>query len=111
MNMNSQVGISEDQLANRRKDNMMKVTISRAAKRADQIVAAIADRLNGNAARRRTIKQRLTVAMMATERHTLLLLEPPRSAPPASPRVTTFSNGALSFTAPQFDNRVEPSHA
>ena len=42
---------------------------SRAAKSADQIVAAIADRLNGNAARRRTIKQRLTVAMMATERH------------------------------------------
>ena len=67
--MTNQVGISEDQLANRRKDNMMKVTISRAAKRADQIVAAIADRLNGNAARRRTIKQRLTVAMMATERH------------------------------------------
>ena len=67
--MTNQLGISEDQLANRRKDNMMKVTISRAAKRADQIVAAIADRLNGNAARRRTIKQRLTVAMMATERH------------------------------------------
>ena len=69
MNMNSQVGISEDQLANRRKDNMMKVTISRAAKRADQIVAAIADRLNGNAARRRAIKQRLHVAMMQTEQH------------------------------------------
>ncbi|HHO0790032.1 TPA: hypothetical protein ACRTNW_001404 [Aeromonas hydrophila] len=48
---------------------MMKVTISRAAKSADQIVAAIADRLNGNAARRRAIKQRLAVAMMATERH------------------------------------------
>ena len=72
MNMNSQVGISEDQLANRRKDNMMKVTISRAAKRADQIVAAIADRLNGNATRRRTIKQRLAVAMMATERHQIV---------------------------------------
>ena len=72
MNMNSQVGISEDQLANRRKDNMMKVTISRAVKRADQIVAAIADRLNGNAARRRTIKQRLAVAMMATERHQIV---------------------------------------
>ena len=69
MNMNSQVGISEDQLANRRKDNMMKVTISRAEKRADQIVAAIADRLNGNAARRRAIKQRLHLAMMATEQH------------------------------------------
>lgn len=72
MNMNSQVGISEDQLANRRKDNMMKVTISRAAKRADQIVAAIADRLNGNAARRRAIKQRLAVAMMATEQHQIV---------------------------------------
>ena len=70
--MTNQLGISEDQLANRRKDNMMKVTISRAAKRADQIVAAIADRLNGNAARRRTIKQRLAVAMMATERHQIV---------------------------------------
>ena len=50
----------------------MKVTISRAAKRADQIVAAIADRLNGNATRRRTIKQRLAVAMMATERHQIV---------------------------------------
>ena len=70
--MTNQVGISEDQLANRRKDNMMKVTISRAAKRADQIVAAIADRLNGNAARRRTIKQRLHLAMMATERHQIV---------------------------------------
>ena len=70
--MTNQLGISEDQLANRRKDNMMKVTISRAAKRADQIIAAIADRLNGNAARRRTIKQRLAVAMMATERHQLV---------------------------------------
>ena len=48
---------------------MTRRLFSRAAKRADQIVAAIADRLNGNAARRRTIKQRLTVAMMATERH------------------------------------------
>lgn len=67
--MTNQLGISEDQLANRRKDNMMKVTISRAAKRADQIVAAIADRLNGNAARRRAIKQRLHLAMMATEQH------------------------------------------
>lgn len=48
---------------------MTRRLFSRAAKSADQIVAAIADRLNGNAARRRTIKQRLTVAMMATERH------------------------------------------
>ena len=70
--MTNQLGISEDQLANRRKDNMMKVTISRAAKSADQIVAAIADRLNGNAARRRAIKQRLAVAMMATERHQIV---------------------------------------
>ena len=48
---------------------MTRRLFSRAAKRADQIVAAIADRLNGNAARRRTIKQRLHLAMMATERH------------------------------------------
>lgn len=78
--MTNQLGISEDQLANRRKDNMMKVTISRAAKSADQIVAAIADRLNGNAARRRTIKQRLTVAMMATERHQLVAARTAQSA-------------------------------
>ena len=51
---------------------MTRRLFSRAAKRADQIVAAIADRLNGNAARRRTIKQRLTVAMMATERHQIV---------------------------------------
>ena len=78
--MTNQLGISEDQLANRRKDNMMKVTISRAAKSADQIVTAIADRLNGNAARRRTIKQRLTVAMMATERHQLVAARTAQSA-------------------------------
>ena len=69
MNMNSQVGISEDQLANRSECTMTIRLFSRAAKRADQIVAAIADRLNGNAARRRAIKQRLAVAMMATEQH------------------------------------------
>ena len=69
MNMNSQVGISEDQLANRSEYTMTKRIFSRAAKRADQIVAAIADRLNGNAARRRAIKQRLHLAMMATEQH------------------------------------------
>ncbi|MGK4476301.1 hypothetical protein [Aeromonas molluscorum] len=45
---------------------------SRAAKRADQIVAAIADRLNGNAARRRAIKQRLHLAMLATEQHQIV---------------------------------------
>ncbi len=78
--MTNQLGISEDQLANRRKDNMMKVTISRAAKRADQIVAAIADRLNGNAARRRAIKQRLHLAMMATERHQLVAARTAKSA-------------------------------
>lgn len=78
--MTNQLGISEDQLANRRKDNMMKVTISRAAKRADKIVAAIADRLNGNAARRRAIKQRLHLAMMATERHQLVAARTAQSA-------------------------------
>jgi hypothetical protein len=78
--MTNQLGISEDQLANRRKDNMMKVTISRAAKSADQIVAAIADRLNGNAARRRAIKQRLAVAMMATERHQIVAARAAQSA-------------------------------
>lgn len=51
---------------------MTRRLFSRAAKSADQIVAAIADRLNGNAARRRTIKQRLAVAMMATERHQIV---------------------------------------
>ncbi|MCE9955620.1 hypothetical protein [Aeromonas rivipollensis] len=45
---------------------------SRAANRADKVIASIADRLNGNAARRRTIKQRLAVAMMATERHQIV---------------------------------------
>lgn len=48
---------------------MTKRIFSRAAKRADQIVTAIADRLNGNTARRRAIKQRLHLAMMATEQH------------------------------------------
>ncbi|MGY3959503.1 hypothetical protein [Aeromonas popoffii] len=48
---------------------MTKSIFSRAAKRADQIIASIADRLNGNAARRRAIKQRLHVAMLATEQH------------------------------------------
>ena len=70
--MTNQVGISEDQLANNGDCSMTRRLFSRAAKRADQIVAAIADRLNGNAARRRTIKQRLAVAMMATERHQIV---------------------------------------
>lgn len=59
---------------------MTKSILSRAAKRADQIVAAIADRLNGNATRRRTIKQRLTVAMMATERHQIVAARAAQSA-------------------------------
>ncbi|MEH8118721.1 hypothetical protein Q7I37_14300 [Aeromonas allosaccharophila] len=70
--MTNQLGISEDQLANRSECTMTIRLFSRAAKRADQIVAAIADRLNGNAARRRAIKQRLAVAMMATERHQIV---------------------------------------
>ncbi|HHO2159645.1 TPA: hypothetical protein ACRTNB_001849 [Aeromonas hydrophila] len=59
---------------------MTKSILSRAAKSADQIAAAIADRLNGNAARRRAIKQRLTVAMMATERHHLVAARAAQSA-------------------------------
>ncbi len=51
---------------------MTKRIFSRAAKRADQIVTAIADRLNGNTARRRAIKQRLHLAMMATEQHRIV---------------------------------------
>ena len=96
--MTNQLGISEDQLANRRKDNMMKVTISRAAKRADQIVAAIADRLNGNAARRRTIKQRLAVAMMATERHQIVAARAARAAQKRTNGLTT-SNNLLKWRA------------
>ncbi|WP_279473924.1 hypothetical protein [Aeromonas caviae] len=78
--MTNQLGISEDQLANRSECTMTKRIFSRAAKSADQIIAAIADRLNGNAARRRTIKQRLTVAMMATERHQLVAARTAQSA-------------------------------
>ena len=59
---------------------MTRRLFSRAAKRADQIVAAIADRLNGNAARRRAIKQRLAVAMMATERHQIVASRAAQSA-------------------------------
>ena len=59
---------------------MTRRLFSRAAKSADQIVAAIADRLNGNATRRRTIKQRLTVAMMATDRHQLVAARAAQSA-------------------------------
>lgn len=78
--MTNHVGISEDQLANNGDCIMTIRLFSRAAKRADQIVAAIADRLNGNAARRRTIKQRLAVAMMATERHQLVAARAAQSA-------------------------------
>lgn len=78
--MTNQLGISEDQLANNGDCSMTRRLFSRAAKRADQIVAAIADRLNGNAARRRTIKQRLAVAMMATERHQLVAARAAQSA-------------------------------
>ncbi len=51
---------------------MTRRLFSRAAHRADQIVAAIADRLNGNAARRRAIRQRLHVAMLASEQHRIV---------------------------------------
>ncbi len=84
--MTNQLGISEDQLANNGDCIMTRRLFSRAAKRADQIVAAIADRLNGNAARRRTIKQRLAVAMMATERHQIVAA---RAAQPAKVRTLT----------------------
>jgi hypothetical protein len=48
---------------------MTKSILSRAAKFADQIVATISDQLNGNAARRCAIKQRLFLAMLAAEQH------------------------------------------
>ena len=78
--MTNQLGISEDQLANNGDCIMTRRLFSRAAKRADQIVAAIADRLNGNAARRRAIKQRLHLAMMATEQHQLVAARAAQSA-------------------------------
>ncbi|MFM5247067.1 hypothetical protein [Aeromonas caviae] len=74
---------------------MTRRLFSRAAKSADQIVAAIADRLNGNAARRRTIKQRLAVAMMATERHQLVAA---RAAQKRTNGLTT-SNNLLKWRA------------
>ena len=37
----------------------------------NKLLIKIADTLNGNAKRRRTIKQRLTVAMMQTEHHSI----------------------------------------
>ena len=51
---------------------MTRRLFSRAAHRADQILFAIADKFNGNAARRRAIKQRLHLAMMAAERYQLV---------------------------------------
>ncbi|MDM5117227.1 hypothetical protein [Aeromonas hydrophila] len=51
---------------------MTKSIFSRAAHHADQILFAITDKFNGNAARRRAIKQRLTVAMMQTEQHRIV---------------------------------------
>ncbi|MBL0492830.1 hypothetical protein ACEUAY_02235 [Aeromonas veronii] len=48
---------------------MTKRILSRAAKRADQFIATIADQLNGNATRRRAIKLRLYLAMLAAEQH------------------------------------------
>ncbi|MCE9935508.1 hypothetical protein [Aeromonas salmonicida] len=95
MNMNSQVGISEDQLANRSECIMTIRLFSRAAKRADQIVTAIADRLNGNAARRRAIKQRLHLAMMATEQHHIVAA---RAAQKRTAGFTT-SNNLLKWRA------------
>lgn len=51
---------------------MTRRLFSRAAHRADQILFAIADKFNGNAARRRAIKQRLHLAMMQTEQHRIV---------------------------------------
>lgn len=51
---------------------MTKNIFSRAAHRADQILFAIADKLNGNEARRRAIRQRLHVAMLASEQHRIV---------------------------------------
>ena len=48
---------------------MSKHIFSKATIRADQLIALIADRLNGNAARRCVIKQRLYLAMLASEQH------------------------------------------
>lgn len=63
---------------------------SRAAKRADQLITLIADRLNGNATRRQTIKQRLYLAMLAAEQHHIV------AARAAQKRTTGFAkNSAL----------------
>ena len=41
----------------------------RAAHRADPVITSIADRFNGNAGRRRALKQHLHLAMLASEQH------------------------------------------
>lgn len=48
---------------------MTKSIFSRAAHRADKVITSIADRFNGNAGRRRALKQRLHLAMLAAEQH------------------------------------------
>ncbi|EPX9362336.1 TPA: hypothetical protein ACSCX2_000129 [Aeromonas veronii] len=74
---------------------MTRRLFSRAAKSADQILFAIADKFNGNAARRRTIKQRLTVAMMQTEQHRIVAA---RAAQKRTTGLTT-SNNLLKWRA------------
>ncbi|MGY3886931.1 hypothetical protein [Aeromonas aquatica] len=48
---------------------MAESIFSRAAQRADHILMSIADKLNGNTARRRAIKQKVVIAMLAAEQH------------------------------------------
>lgn len=74
---------------------MTKSIFSRAAHRADQILFAIADKLNGNLTRRRAIKQRLHLAMMATERHQIVAA---RAAQKRTTGLTT-SNNLLKWRA------------
>ncbi len=47
----------------------MKSTLKKLAASADAALMRIADRFNGNAKRRAAIKQKMTIAMMATEGH------------------------------------------
>lgn len=47
----------------------MKSTLKQLAVSADAVLMRIADQFNGNAKRRAAIKQKMTVAMMATEGH------------------------------------------
>ncbi len=72
----------------------------------NKLLIKIADMLNGNAKRRRTIKQRLTVAMMQTEHHsTTALLRPGlcSCAPLDLPSTARSLTGERSFTATRFD--------